>query len=154
MDTANCITHPDKEPIAYCLAEGVCYCSECFNLHNMHKTIAIKDFRTSQAFYSNILLIQNTSALLAKHKIVASKKFDAAESYLEKQMNLLRKYIPDSLAHCDAILGNKNKFLEAQCIELERVMDNVNKFIETNLNTVIDRAWQDLNLAIIKSICL
>ena len=142
MDTQHCSAHPGNEAIAYCFKDNVPYCVECFNLHNEHKNASIEKFKSAQNSYGQATLIQETSTMLAKHKIVEGSLFNAAEQYLSKQKETIMGSLPEILKQT-AFKNLKNgKELGNQLIEeVEKVLMIVDKFTEANINAIMHAAW-------------
>ena len=138
MDTQHCSVHSGKEAIAYCIKDKVLYCGGCFEKHDKHDHTSIGMFKSAQNTYGQATLIQETSTLLAKHKIVAENLFNAAETYLSKQKKALMSTLPEMLKQTAFKNFENGKILENEFIvEAEKVLSIIDKFAKTNINAIM-----------------
>ena len=97
MDIQHCSDHPDKEAAVYCVQDKVLLCVTCLIKHKGHDFIDKDDFRKAKTIKNKVSLIQETSTLLATHKIKAASLFNVAEAYLGKQKEALIGLMPEML---------------------------------------------------------
>ena len=89
---------------------------------------------------NKVSLIQETSILLAKHKIVDSNLFIGAEVYLDTQKQALISSLPEMVTQVNA--NDENKKLRNQCLgEIEKALRIVHKFTKANVNAIMQLVW-------------
>ncbi len=148
MDTQHCSAHSDQNAIAYCIKDKVLYCVECFDEHDKHNHTSIGIFKSAQNTYGQAALLQETSTLLAKHKIVATSLFNAAEAYLSEQKKALMNSLPEMLKQTVFKNFENSKKLESEFIvEATKVLSIIDKFAETNINAIMNVVWYNDNEA-------
>jgi len=142
MDTGHCSVHSNDEAIAYCNTDRVVYCIKCLTKHNGHDVIGIHDFRAAKivSAVNKAELIQETSILLAKHKIIDASLFNAIEEHLNTQKLALISSLPKMATQVNG--NDKSKKLGDQCLdEIKKVLGIVHKFTEANVNAIMQLVW-------------
>ena len=141
MDTQHCSDHSDQEAIAYCLTDGIYYCTSCFNNHNKHATTSIQGLKHSQKIKNKVSLIQETTTLIAKHKIATVSMLDNAKAYLDKKKKAWNRAMPEALAQCGLKGLEASRELKSKCIaEMEKLLSTMYKWTESRMNAMIHLA--------------